>query len=399
MVPVLLEYQYLHVKSWLNVSNSVSGGELAVFTDNTFYAKSLTPGSSNVTLQYCLFIVSSGDDPDSEIKNPDSKYPRPSFFYFDENAPPVSNLSASIMTRSSSVQSGNTATPSSTIAASPTMVSSALATSGTNNNGKLAPWMIAVIAAAGVAVTVACIAAIIAVRATKKGKYDKKVYSAEPMIIAPNSKGAPGAPGPSLYDSRDISSIHSTTPIINGHQRSPTNEGNVSIFSAVTGRGTIRQDSGGNRSTYSPSLSPSNSPQQPHTQLIAPAFATSENPPIPTINEPRSSTSVLTSNDAMLIADTFRQFMRKPDWQEQELNDLSSPSTSGNDEDEEERRRRLGDELLRKELAEEGTPMQRVQRKATHVNVLDAEKQVPLDGVTEKLDVVTEKLDGVTEKE
>lgn len=75
--------------------------------------------------------------------------------------------------------------------------------------------------------------------------------------------------------------------------------------------------------------------------------------------------------------------MRKPDWQEQELNDLSSPSTPGNEEEEEERRRRLGDELLRKELAEEGTPMQRVQRKATHVNILDVEKQA-LDGMTEK---------------
>jgi len=72
--------------------------------------------------------------------------------------------------------------------------------------------------------------------------------------------------------------------------------------------------------------------------------------------------------------------MRKPDWQEQELNDLSSP---GNDEEEEERRRRLGDELLRKELAEEGTPMQRVQRKATHVNVFDGEKQNTVGGVTE----------------
>lgn len=79
----LNDYQYNHVKSWPNVSNVETGGNLAVLTDNSFFAKPLAPGSANETLQYCLFIVGANTDPDTEIKNPDSKYPKPAFFYFD----------------------------------------------------------------------------------------------------------------------------------------------------------------------------------------------------------------------------------------------------------------------------------------------------------------------------
>lgn len=56
---------------------------------------------------------------------------------------------------------------------------------------------------------------------------------------------------------------------------------------------------------------------------------TSEKPPPPTQaqqlglnSEANQSSSILSSTDALMIADTFRQFMRKPDWNEElELNE------------------------------------------------------------------------------
>jgi hypothetical protein len=55
----------------------------------------------------------------------------------------------------------------------------------------------------------------------------------------------------------------------------------------------------------------------------------------------------LTSTDALLIADTFRQRMRRPDWQ-----------------DENTKRRQLSEELLKTELEAEGTLMKKVGKRA-----------------------------------
>lgn len=57
-----------------------------------------------------------------------------------------------------------------------------------------------------------------------------------------------------------------------------------------------------------------------------------------------SKEPLLTSTDALLIADTFRQKMRCPEWYQQE----------------EERRRQKGKELLKKELEAEGTLVKKV---------------------------------------
>ncbi|RUP51983.1 hypothetical protein BC936DRAFT_143839 [Jimgerdemannia flammicorona] len=367
-------FRWHHIMNFTNITTA--NGHYIFETDNSYYAQQLTPGSGNQTFQYAVYIVGRGIDPDLERENSATKYPAASKFNFVENAPPLPNNTVA----------NTTSLPKSTYTTSysmPIISFTVLPDNGQNNlePTTVQPWVIVIITAAGLAVLAAFLAAFYAFKATRKGKYDKKVYTAEPMIIAPNSKGHPGS---GAYDNRDISSIHSTTPIIISHQRSPTNEGNVSIFSATTGRAKARQNSGGDKSYYSPSLSPSNSPQQLHAPLASAGIA-SEAPPIPQINEPRTSTSLLTSGDAIMIGDTFRQYLRKPDWQEQELNDLSSPIAEDTEEDDDERRRRLGDELLRKELAEEGTPMQRVERKATQLHRVESEKQgVVLGGLSEE---------------
>lgn len=67
----------------------------------------------------------------------------------------------------------------------------------------------------------------------------------------------------------------------------------------------------------------------------------------------------LTSTDALLIADTFRQRMRRPDWQQQQKQ--QSPEDK---EKEEDQRRQLSEDLLKKELEAEGTLMKKVGKRA-----------------------------------
>jgi hypothetical protein len=66
----------------------------------------------------------------------------------------------------------------------------------------------------------------------------------------------------------------------------------------------------------------------------------------------------LTSTDALLIADTFRQRMRCPEWQQQQM------QIQATDGDEEEKRRQLSEDLLKKELEAEGTLMKKVGKRA-----------------------------------
>ncbi|KAI9254095.1 hypothetical protein EDC94DRAFT_242983 [Helicostylum pulchrum] len=84
-------------------------------------------------------------------------------------------------------------------------------------------------------------------------------------------------------------------------------------------------------------------------------------------NRPQSTTSFsnissrseppLTSTDALLIADTFRQRMRRPEWQQQQQN-------KSTEELEEDQRRQLSEDLLKKELEAEGTLMKKVGKRA-----------------------------------
>lgn len=66
----------------------------------------------------------------------------------------------------------------------------------------------------------------------------------------------------------------------------------------------------------------------------------------------------LTSTEALLIADTFRQRMRKPDWKQQQQ------KKNTDDEEEEMKRRQLSQELLKYELEAEGALMKKVGKRA-----------------------------------
>lgn len=102
------------------------------------------------------------------------------------------------------------------------------------------------------------------------------------------------------------------------------------------------------------------------------ASFTSEKPQLGLNSDAHQSSSILSSTDALMIADTFRQFMRKPEWNEElELQRQQQKEGAGGDgtgEDattttrSEEERKRLGDQLLERQLKKEGTQVQSIDK-------------------------------------
>lgn len=79
--------------------------------------------------------------------------------------------------------------------------------------------------------------------------------------------------------------------------------------------------------------------------------------------EARQSSSILSSTDALMIADTFRQFMRKPEWTEHHEEEEDDGLQSQWDNKQQQQQQQRGDEMLRRQLAEDGTPLQQVQKR------------------------------------
>lgn len=86
--------------------------------------------------------------------------------------------------------------------------------------------------------------------------------------------------------------------------------------------------------------------------------------------EARQSSSILSSTDALMIADTFRQFMRKPEWNEHheeeedieaglESDDRPRPSPQQQQQQQQEQQQ-PSEQLMREQIANEGVTVQQV---------------------------------------
>jgi hypothetical protein len=128
---------------------------------------------------------------------------------------------------------------------------------GTNASNHFPSWAIAVICIAGVLVLAAA-AGLIWVRTRQKNKKAEKIQLADEQPPPTEKPILPKA-----------DSIHSSTPMMTQHQ--------VEDMSSITDRSALGIN--------------------------------------PKINQ---SSGVLSSTDALLIADTFRNLMRRPDWNEEE---------------------------------------------------------------------------------
>ena len=94
------------------------------------------------------------------------------------------------------------------------------------------------------------------------------------------------------------------------------------------------------------------------------------------VSTPSNDTPPISSADALMIADTFRQRMRRPEWQQQQQQQQQKQ-----EHDEESKRRQLSEELLKKELAAEGTLMKKVGKQAHLLSAFSDGEEDEVDDV------------------
>lgn len=236
----------------------------------------------------------------------------------------------------------------------PTLVE---ATASTSDSPSLTGWMIAVIVIVSTLLLVALGALVFFCCIRQRNRNDQHEASASVPVSSPSqpaiSSNLIGEDQTTLAQEKGISATGVSTPAI----PRPFSAHDLSSINSLT---PITGTRGGGAVSPQSTNTPQNASEIQQQQQAA------------TI-DPRQSSSVLSSTDAIMIADTFRQFMRKPEWK----NNHERPEEEDDDDDDEntfkqldenEQRKRLGDELLRKELAEEGTSVYQIERRSGRYN-------------------------------
>lgn len=85
----------------------------------------------------------------------------------------------------------------------------------------------------------------------------------------------------------------------------------------------------------------------------------------------------ISASDAALLSDAFRKVLRKPDWKPEDEEDDDT-----NLSQEERLRRREAKELMKKELAEEGTDLQNISIRHTKVEIHNISDELGKDGAS-----------------
>ncbi|KAI8138214.1 hypothetical protein BJV82DRAFT_717611 [Fennellomyces sp. T-0311] len=182
---------------------------------------------------------------------------------------------------------------------------------------RLQPWVIAIVAVSCVAALAACIVMIWAVRHVRRRK-----------LVFDEKTGKSSGHG---Y----TSSLPSSSMLYNEHFKNDS-----TFILPPTLDGSVRSTP---RMMMASCL--------PDSTIIRPQSTAS----CSNISTRSSDIPPISSADALMIADTFRQRMRRPDWQHQ---------PQRQEHDEESKRRQLSEELLMQELAAEGTLMKKVGKRA-----------------------------------
>ncbi|CDH54665.1 predicted protein [Lichtheimia corymbifera JMRC:FSU:9682] len=299
---------YTSVKEWKGLPRSP--GSFVQQVDDSWFPSKLPDNSANKTWQPYAYVLTDGYEYQQEIEN-DYNFPKPVQFTLIQSA-------------------HNTSTDESD---SPNGSGSANAS---NSGSGLPGWLIAVIVIACVVFVAALAGLLWFIRRLKRTNAQNNVAAAGAAANMRDSKTSdqrnlmqttdasmPTIPRPfagSISNSNDMSSIHSSTPIM------------ASVRNAPPG-----------------------SPQQSSpTKSIAEAELGNKPPTSPAVahimqnQEARQSSSILSSTDAIMIADTFRQFMRKPEWNEQHEEEDDDENTFKLGNEPIKQRKPLGDDLFRK---------------------------------------------------
>ncbi|KAL0086106.1 hypothetical protein F4703DRAFT_1853940 [Phycomyces blakesleeanus] len=355
--------QYTTIKTWPDLTNTQ--GALVQQVDKTWFPTQLPDNSPNRSWTMTMYMLGAGVDLETELSKIDTSetlYPLPTAFTLVQNAYNTTNVSTATFP----------STSDSPAAPSTTTIANAPDQSVSDSDSSLEPWAIGVISTACVLVVAVILGIIWAARKMRKNKkrdnnnsgneekramfnasqqpqqqqdqqnhhsnsQSSPIETSDTVLVAPTTLQRQFDTGGST-DNRDIASINSATPMM--QQGSFSMRSSPVTLTPVGPRNQLEIEL--EKATISHALQQQQQQQQQHKDLA------------------HQSSSILSSTDALLIADTFRQFMRKPEWNEHTEDDLELQEKA---QDAEEEKKRLGNQLLLRHLENEGTSVHTVEKR------------------------------------
>ncbi|KAI8887306.1 hypothetical protein K501DRAFT_283410 [Backusella circina FSU 941] len=319
---------YQTQKLWPSLSTAV--GVSVQLVDDSWYPVSIKDNSPNVSWTMYAYVAGAGYDIQSDlakISTSHNYFPAPQSFTLIQSAHNTSTTASGATSSASPSSTDNSASSG---------------TYSTSHSNGFPGWAIAVICIAAILVIAAAAILFWVIRRNRnrKNRPNESNGNNEKILIPDNINVKKN-------DDNDGSAAALAAPI------SPT-ETNLS---PTTPRSqSVDNTRGENASIHSstpfvtqPQWSPrSLSPRYDETS------STSDKALLNLQSEVNQSSSILSSTDALMIADTFRQFMRKPEWNES--------ADFAEKENKEGGRQRLGDELLQRQLKKEGTQVHSVEK-------------------------------------
>ncbi|CAO0796615.1 unnamed protein product [Mucor circinelloides] len=354
------EGTYEVIKTWPGQERTK--GVLVQHIDNSWYPSQISDNSPNVSWTMYFYIVGADYDIQTDlalIPTQHNFFPVPQIFTLIQ----ISRNTTATTPSTTTISSSPTSTPSSITAA----------TSGSNNNNKKLPgWAIAVIVIASL-LFIAAVAALI--WAYKRYKKRSNSNRRSMMALGPNNAGGDDEKVLILTPTKNESHVAISQNIAStGTSGGATT---AAAMAAGTAAATNSKSRSGDISSIHSSTQQLWSPRSLSPRQDEVSF-TSEKPQLGLNSDAHQSSSILSSTDALMIADTFRQFMRKPEWNEElELQRQQQKEGAGGDGAEagggdatttttttrsEQERKRLGDELLERQLKKEGTQVQSIDK-------------------------------------
>ncbi|KAI7907967.1 uncharacterized protein BX663DRAFT_492583 [Cokeromyces recurvatus] len=402
-------YQNILIKKILDIRTSK--GTIPVLVDDTWRLDFTAQTYNAIT-----YIVSNGVDPENELSKHYSKYPQPIHSFVEQ---PVLNLP--INTTLNTTSSSNPIPPS-----SPTLTKFSYSDNTDNlqtnlQNRAVEPWVITAVVLACLAVIGASIAILWVIRQGRK----RKLVNIERGNLN-DSNNAPDSSNCTEKTHRDTqlseSSLNNTHSVnikklpspfkyiygltVSRHKGALKNQQTVhassssSSSSTTTTTTTTAAAAAAAAAAVAVAVTPhelnngNTIKQQKVSQFLSTPILSMEdeertsddkrqralrnvghNSEIESVasldNASSRSEPPISSSDAILIADTFRQRMRRPEWQQQkQLNqEQEDEDERVEDDNEESKRRELSDQLLKIELEAEGASMKNVGKRA---HLLDA---------------------------
>ncbi|KAI7888208.1 uncharacterized protein EV154DRAFT_518291 [Mucor mucedo] len=284
--------EYETVKKWAKLEKSK--GIIVQHIDDSWYPTSLADNSGDRPLTMYMYIVGADLDLQTDldlIPTEHNFFPAPQPFTLIQNS-------------RNTTTTNTTSTPTDTTRSSPTNTESNESNIPSSSK-KLAGWAIAVIV---IVIVLFFLTLAALIWAYKRYKNKKQLNGA-----TAKNMGADDEKIPVLTPNKNESNVAIATSV---------------TTAAVAAKGDNRDIASIHSSTQQLWSPRSLSPRHDEISFIT----TSEKPlqqPLGLHSEANQSSSILSSTDALMIADTFRQFMRKPDWNEElELNEQAKKKIS-----------------------------------------------------------------------